>query len=1514
MAQELLLELHQREIRLRLTAEGRLDVVAPPGALTPELREKLRLHRNELIDLLRRSDGTGDRLVITPDAQHRYDPFPLTDIQHAYWIGRHAPVELGGVSCHYYTELDSTGLDIDRLTIALRNVITRHEMLRAVVDRDGRQRIRPDVPDYVIAETDLRDLSDGERAKALAATTDELSHQVTPADRWPLFEIRANRLDDTTLRLYVSIDVLILDGLSLNLFFRDWRRFYEQPDLAVESPPVSYRDYVLAEAAARDGRRYAEARRYWQARLDTIPPAPALPLAISPTQIGKPVFTRRRASLPAPAWTSIKDVARERGLTPSVVLLSAYAAVLSRWSNQNDLTLNLTLFNRPDQPAHIDEVIGDFTSVSLLEVTAESGDTFGSRAERLQRQFLRDLEHVGYSGVRVLRDRARHLGDGPGAAMPIVFTSGLVLAGDEHTEPAEAFFGEYAGGVSQTPQVWLDHQVTEERGALLFQWDAVEELFPAGLLDDAFTAYRELLERLGGGIDWDGPDAETRLPAWQIEERRRTLATHVDISPRTLGDLFSAQVKTSPYAPAVIADDRTLTYEQLESEANRLAHRLIALDAGPNTLVAIVLEKGWQQIAAALGVVLAGAAYLPIDPQWPEARRHRLLATARARIAVTSPGLRSDLAWPESVHPVTFDDPIVRAAPHGPPAREVLPEDLAYVIFTSGSTGQPKGVMIDHRGASNTIQDINRRFAVGAADRCLALSALSFDLSVYDIFGILAAGGTVVMPSPAGVSDPGHWTDLVRRHGVTIWNSVPALMKVWLDNGSVAADSLRLCLLSGDWIPVDLPGAVHAVAPDAAVISLGGATEASIWSVAYPIGHVPSDWVRIPYGKPLANQTLHIYTDRLDECPVWTVGEIYIGGIGIAQGYWADPVRTAERFMTHPHTGERLYRTGDLGRYLPGGDIEFLGRADFQVKLNGYRIELGEIEAALRNQSGVADALVQVDTHPATGHRHLVAYVVPHVADVAAGNRSEPPAGWAEIVAAGTAELSVAAAELDGDLDTFRSWWQRVEAICPDIMARTLARLGAFTSDGDTCTVADVAARSGTKQHYTGLIDRWMAALAAAGRLRLTELPGEYRCIEAFDVEALDRRITETLDAIRVDGVHAVFLDYLRASVDNQIELLHGTVSPLQLLLPDGGSRVVDALYARNPMAQIQNRVTAAVVATAVGARAAAGHDARDVRILEIGAGTGSTSAAVLPALPTTPLTYRFTDLSTFFTDQARRLFADFRFVEYGLLDVDRDPAEQGVAPGSIDVIIAANVLHDATDLPRTLAWLRTALSAHGVLVLIEGTANSLIQLVTVGFIEGFSQDHGGLALPLMPVAQWREKLASAGFVACAALPDGEPVVDAMAQHVLVAAAPDQATICHAADLKAALDRELPEYLVPQHYHTIDHIPLSANGKVDRSALPSPWTGAAPSVPVAPGDPTELVLHGIWQEALGQRDFGADDNFFELGGDSLHAIRILVRIREEFGIDLAADDGLQLLFDSPTIVQLAKALNDRLSP
>ena len=1006
--QLLLTHLSAQGVKLSVEKDSLL-IDAPQGSITPELRDALIEHKSELLLLLhqsRESASSESLPQIKPDPTHRHEPFPLTEMQYAYWVGRSGVLELGTVANHGYYEIDCEHLALDRFNQALLRLIDRHDMLRAIVLPDGQQQVLQQVPPYEIQVFDLRGQQPETIDAHLGAIREQLSHQVLPSDRFPLFEFCATRLDHIRTRLHVSYDLQIFDAWSLFRLFDEWFQLYQQPELQLPPLEISFRDYVLTEQTLGQTELFQRSRAYWLNRLDTLPPVPDLPLAKQPKELKQHRCQRYDGELNAEQWRQLKQRAAKAGLTPSGVLLAAFTEVISQWSKIPRYTLNLALFNRLPLHPQVNDLLGDFTSVILLAVDHTVGESFVDRAKQLQRQLWQDLEHHYVSGVEVTRELARHRGTPP-STIPVVFTSTLGFGALGQETLTFSHFGKLVYGISQASQTWIDVQVWEDKGRLTCNWDVVEALFPDKLIQDMVDSYWHLLQQLAASEAAWLETTRSRIPPTQLAQINAINATAAAIPDTALlQTLFFEQVPRRSQQTAVVTRNRSLSYQELYDRVCTVGHQLRALGAQPNELIAVVMEKGWEQVVATLGILTAGAAYAPIDPELPTERQWQLLKQSETRWILSQSKFESTLTFPEGLQPLWVDQ--IEPTPASPtPAVIQSPHDLAYVIYTSGSTGLPKGVMIDHRGAVNTILDINQRFQVNPGDRIFALSALNFDLSVYDLFGALAAGATIVIPETIGRKDPVHWLQLMQQHQVTIWNSVPALMQMLVEylngtrqqtsgNDSLATTTanrvqqtpppplvpLRLALLSGDWIPLSLPDQIRRLFPGTDLISLGGATEVSIWSILYPIEEVDPTWKSIPYGRPLMNQQFHVLNEALEPCPIWVPGQLYIGGMGLARGYWRDEVKTGASFITHPRTGERLYRTGDLGRYLDDGNIEFLGREDFQVKINGYRVELGEIETVLEQHPSVQTAVVS--TVGATREeQRLVAHVIP-VADAVA--------------------------------------------------------------------------------------------------------------------------------------------------------------------------------------------------------------------------------------------------------------------------------------------------------------------------------------------------------------------------------------------------------------------------------------------------------------------------------------------------------------------------------------------------
>ncbi|MEU9891023.1 amino acid adenylation domain-containing protein [Sphaerisporangium sp. NPDC051011] len=1096
--------------------------------------------------------------------------------------------------------------------------------------------------------------------------------------------------------------------------------------------------------------------------------------------------------------------------------------------------------------------------------------------------------------------------------MPVVFTSALGTAVPDGTGP-DGTGPEVSYAITQTPQVWLDCQVMERGEALVLSWDVRDGVLPEGLAEDMFGSYVALVELLGaeGGealAAWTAP-ARVEPPPAQIARRAEVNATEGPLPDALLHEAFLARALAAPGATAVETPDRTLTYGRLLGRAAAVADRLAAAGLRPGEPVAVWMDKGWEQIVAVLGTLMAGGAYLPVDTAQPVVRRDAILADAAVRIALTQSWLAEIGDLPAGVSAVVVDGLPEGAPPDALPARRVAPDDLAYVIYTSGSTGTPKGVMISHRAALNTVEDINRRYGVTGDDRVLGIAGLGFDLSVYDIFGPLSAGGVLVLPDAARRGDPSHWAELISGQGVTVWNSVPGQMQMlcdWLRSEPPSAGrTLRLAMLSGDWIPVALPDEARTLLPGLRVVSLGGATEGSIWSIAHPIGGVDTARPSIPYGKPLTNQYFAVLDHAMRPRPDWVTGELYIGGAGVAMGYLNDDARTAERFVTDPADGARIYRTGDLGRYLPDGTIEFLGRKDAQVKIRGYRIELAEVEAAVQAHPAVAAGAVVVDDS-AAGGRRLAAFVETARRDPGASG-SRAAAGVHEAAAG-----AVRHASAEVDAERLAAFLEALDEVALSVMSRVLTEAGLFAG-GAAHTAEEVCAALRSTPRHRHVVRRWLRVLS--GRGRMTSDNGTFTLLRAASAEELDDAWKRAADLEREVGWSTELLEVMRTCADRLADLVAGDVDIRALLFPGAGTDAADAAYRDNLAIRHLNQGVVAAVR-----EIAAGHAGEErLRVLEVGGGVGGTTGELVPALAEFGVDYLFTDSSAFFLNEARERFADHPWVRYERFDVDEDIRAQGFVPNSFDVVVCANTLHAASDAETAMSRLRELLVPGGHLVFVENTKDDHAPLlVSMEFLEvagrAWTDLRAHTGQSFLTASQWREVLARHGAADVLTLPEpGDPLA-ATGQELFLARMKTDRVHTTIGELARGASTRLPEYMAPSVWQIVDALPRTANGKTDRallrSWLPRETAQAAPTADDRPMDELESRLAELWAELLATKHVGRGDDFFALGGDSLLVARMVGRLRERIpqAAELEWELVLRHMLRRPTVAGLAAFL------
>ncbi|QQC64311.1 non-ribosomal peptide synthetase [Paraburkholderia ginsengisoli] len=887
--------------------------------------------------------------------------FPLSELQQAYWIGEEGGLKLS-TPAFVYRSYFAPELDLARLTYSLRVILERHPMLRSQITHDGRQVIAESMS--VVESETFVTCNDWAEAGAFdpgrMATLDQLA---IPQLSDPVkLMCRVHRVNGG---FYINLifRLFSVDGLSIRIVLSELLSLYAGKSLP-NPPQSSYRAYLALKETGTRSRDAQASVEYWTRRGAEMPAAPQLP-TINPSRFPQQaVFTRRRFALSVEQSQDLALQARRCGVSLTQFICVAYIDILRMWSENKTFVLNVLTSKRPLDDNSFRYSVGNFSDTLLLEAAPCDG-SFRSRAGAVRSQFLTAMEHSDIGGVAILRHLGMTSGDYP--VLPVVFASTLGSESllQECSLPDLGWTDQL--GALNTPQVYLDHQVSMADGRIVLNWDSVDAVFHAGVIEQMFSAYKSHVFALTSTSDLAEQSCLPALDEQHVEPRTRANATECIFPNDRLDALFDSAATKFPHNAAVVCEERTIDYATLHRATTRAAHRLVRHGVAPGTLVAIVSEKSWQQVAAAVSIVKSGGAYLPLSANLPRPRLAHLLATEGLKIILADRASIDKIEAPAGVTVFSieefFDSRESERVDTDNVPREKRTDDLAYVIFTSGSTGLPKGVAITHRAAANTIHDCIRRFRLTADDRVIGVSALNFDLSVFDIFATLASGAALVLPSHGEHPSPEAWVRCFRDHKVTVWNTVPALFAMLLEftqaGHRALLNSLRLVMLSGDWIPLPLVNAIQSLEHTPTLIGLGGATEAAIWSNFFPIQNLDPAWTSVPYGWPLSNQQYHVLDENLNDVPTWVSGQLHISGLGLAREYYGDIDRTHASFITHP-SGLRMYRTGDYGRYLPDGSLEFLGRRDAQVKIRGHRIGLGEIDAVLSSIPGIQQSLTLV--------------------------------------------------------------------------------------------------------------------------------------------------------------------------------------------------------------------------------------------------------------------------------------------------------------------------------------------------------------------------------------------------------------------------------------------------------------------------------------------------------------------------------------------------------------------------
>ena len=909
----------------------------------------------------------------------RAGPIPLSYAQQRLWFLDQ--LESGSAFYNSPAAVRLKGaLKVEALERALSEIVRRHEVLRTtfkVIDGQPAQVIHK-AKAIALPVKDLSDLAAQQRETEAARLAQEEARRLFDLERGPLFRAALLKLKEEEHIILLTMHHIASDGWSTAVLIKEVAALYESYSKGKASPledlAVQYADYAVWQREWLQGEVLNRQLSYWKQQLEQAPAALELPTDRPRPPVQSYCGARQGFRLSDELSRGLQDLSRREGATLFMTLLAAFQVLLSRYSNQEDVSVGTPIAGR--QQRETEGLIGFFVNMLVMRAQVQGGGSFRELLQQVREMSLGAYAHQEMPFEKLVEEMGveRELSRSPlfqvlfvlqNAPMPPLSLSGLTLTIVEVE--------------SSTSKFDLLLAMTETTEGLAGTIEYNTNLFDASTITRMLGHFENLLE----AIVADPSQRISNLPLLTNREREQLLIewndTYVDYQTSDhIHQLFEKQVESVPQNVALVFEGVSLTYGELNRRANQLANHLRALGIGPDVLVGICVNRSIEMVVGLLGILKAGGAYVPLDPSYPQERLSWMLEDAGCKVALTQQSLNERLPK-NRVQLIALDadwDKIATNSEENCLSR-TTDENLAYCIYTSGSTGQPKGALNTHGAIRNRLLWMQEAYQLRGADHVLQKTPYSFDVSVWEFFWPLMTGARMVLASPEGHRDAAYLIRLISEQQVTTIHFVPSMLQAFLrEEGVESCRSLRRVICSGEALPPELQETFHARL-GAELHNLYGPTEAAI-DVTFWACKPESGQRLVPIGRPIANTQIYLLDQNMQPVPNGTTGELYIGGVNLARGYLNQPELTAEKFVPNPFSaaaGSRLYRTGDLARYLADGQLAYLGRTDHQVKLRGFRIELGEIEAALAKHPSVSESVVIV-SEEAASEKRLVGYVV----------------------------------------------------------------------------------------------------------------------------------------------------------------------------------------------------------------------------------------------------------------------------------------------------------------------------------------------------------------------------------------------------------------------------------------------------------------------------------------------------------------------------------------------------------
>lgn len=920
---------------------------------------------------------------------------PLSFAQQRIWFLEQLEPGSPTYNDHFAFRLQGM-LDATLLERSLQTLIQRHEALRttfAVRDGEATQVILSELH-LPLTVVDLRDREPEPREVDVHRICYQEAQRPFDLLTGPLLRATLLQVGDTEHVLVLTIHHIITDGWSLGVLVRELAAHYtalagggKGQSAALEELSVQYAEYAHWQRTTLSDHVLENKLAYWKKQLGG-----GLPVLELPTDYPRPALqtfhgATRTFELGRDVSRRLEELSKQEGVTLFMTLLTAYKILLHRYTGEEDILVGTPIAGRHDEET--EKLIGVFVNTLVLRSRLDSGKTFRQLLQEVRQTTLDAYDHQDMPFEKLVESLQpeRNLSQSP------LFQVMFIQQGDPLAGVEWPGIGvEYMTVEKGTAKFDLTLAMVPTANGWMGQWEYNTDLFAAETIERMAGHYLTLLE----GIMRDPDHAIAQLPLLTAAEQKQLLIEWNNTARGyeaefTIPQLFEAQVERTPNEVALVFDAYQLTYQELNERANQLAHRLKRMGVTPDARVGICMERSAEMMIGLLAIHKAGGAYVPLDPAYPADRLQFMVEDAQIGVLLTQSHL-TDLFPQADAQVLCYDTAAeeIRTESTDHLESELTPDHLAYVIYTSGSTGQPKGVEITQRNVVNFFAGMDARIGCGEQDAMLAVTSIGFDISVLELFWTLTRGCKVVLlskqetiesvvqtatPSAADENDYSLRTQM-HRHGVTMMQCTPSLMKMLLENEAAveALRALRVLLLGGEALPTSLARRLRETLPTR-LVNMYGPTEATVWATTHEVLDVQGS---VPIGRPIANYEVYVLDRHLQPVPIGVPGELHIGGIGLARGYLNRPDLTAEKFIHNPFASplaDHLYKTGDLVRWLSDGTLDYLDRLDHQVKIRGFRVELDEIARVIEQHALVREAVV-IAREEVPGDKYLAAYLV----------------------------------------------------------------------------------------------------------------------------------------------------------------------------------------------------------------------------------------------------------------------------------------------------------------------------------------------------------------------------------------------------------------------------------------------------------------------------------------------------------------------------------------------------------